>query len=195
MNIDDFKKAKVYNRLSLLDHGLTLADKTGFFLEFGVYHGNTLKYMSKSHPTLQFYGFDSFEGLPEAWVRSENSVYNPGHFTLRYVPRINNNVKLIKGFFDSSLPIWIEENLHTNSFISFIHIDSDLYSSAKTVLTELNDYIKPGTIIVFDELCDWKESGVYQKWEEGEWRALTEWGRNYEVIGRGNNFEGAINVC
>ena len=44
-----------------------------------------------------------------------------------------------------------------------------LYSSCATILTELNDQIKPGTIILFDELTN------YLNWEEGEWKALQEW--------------------
>lgn len=35
-----------------------------------------------------------------------------------------------------------------------INIDSDLYSSAKLVLSALRDYIRVGTYLYFDEFCD-----------------------------------------
>jgi len=36
----------------------------------------------------------------------------------------------------------------------WIHIDGDLYSSAIQVLALLNPYIRPGAVIVFDEIED-----------------------------------------
>ena len=196
LNFHKFINSKKHDRLSLLAHSLSLAPENGWFMEFGVFKGTSLNYMSKLYPDRIFYGFDSFDGLPEEWIRSDKSTYSKGHFSTR-IPKMNSNVKLIEGFFDTSLPKWLEEHAHQN--VSFLHIDSDLYSSAKTILSELNAYIKSGTIIVFDELCDWKESGVYPKWKEGEWLALSEWtedyNRHFEIIGRGENYEGAINVC
>jgi len=196
---DRFNGTEEYNRLGLLKHSLSLAQTNGWFLEFGVYKGTSLKYMSDLYPDRIFHGFDSFEGLPEDWNRSDTSTYKKGHFSVSSIPKMNSNAKLIKGFFDASLPKWIEANKNKDQFVSFLHIDSDLYSSAKTILTELNKYIKAGTIIVFDELCDWKETNIYPKWERGEWLALSEWvrdyNRSYEVIGRERTFGGAINVC
>lgn len=201
--IEKFKTAKEYNnREALIAHCLSLAKKNGFFLEFGVFKGTSINFMSKQCPHQIFYGFDSFEGLPEDWVKSDiksvNSTRPKGHFSLPELPKVNSNVRLIKGFFDESLPRWIKANLTRESTMSFLHIDSDLYSSAKTILTELNDYIKPGTIIAFDELCDWQNSKIYPNWRDGEWKALNEWveeyGRKYEVVGRAREYEGAINV-
>ncbi|WP_425262729.1 TylF/MycF/NovP-related O-methyltransferase [Paenibacillus thermotolerans] len=44
---------------------------------------------------------------------------------------------------------------HHNEKIAFINIDSDLYSSAKTILTVLNERIVNGTILYFDEITGW----------------------------------------
>jgi hypothetical protein len=105
------------------------------------------------------------------------------------------NVTLVKGMFENSLPRWLSSNPDSTSFL---HIDSDLYSSAKCILDNLNDRIAPGAVIVFDELGDWMDSGVYPNWREGEWRALCEWldekNRRIGVLGRGPKFSAGIMV-
>ena len=71
------------------------------------------------------------------------------------MPIVNQNVTLIKGFFDKTINEWKsslnKEQLKKNKkFISYLHIDGDLYSSAIDVLFGLDEFIKPGTIIRFD---------------------------------------------
>ncbi len=48
----------------VLKHCLGLVDTTGIALEFGVAGGATLNLIAQRMPVV---GFDSFEGLPEAW--------------------------------------------------------------------------------------------------------------------------------
>ena len=66
--------------------------------------------------------------------------------------------------------------------IALLHVDSDLYSSAVTVLTLLEKQIVPGTVIVFDEYMN------YPGWQLDEFRAWQEFVRandvQYEYIGR-----------
>jgi len=157
----------------------------GLWLEFGVYRGRTIMAISRNTSNL-VYGFDSFEGLPEFWD-SDNprGVYslngdvpmgaicgsnddNPGMYdssptiTMQPWPM---NVRLIKGLFEESLPIFLEKHPEQ---AAFINIDSDLYSSAKTILNLLKERIKPGTIITFDEICD------YPTYREHEIKAFAE---------------------
>lgn len=197
MNINDFRVIEPLNRTNLLRKSLSLSSSTGWFMEFGTYKGYSINMMANWYPDQTFYGFDSLVGLPEAWERSDTSTYDKGHFQTPK-PHFNHNVDFVFGYFHESLPSWLEENAKDDSFVSFLHIDSDLYSSAKTVLTLLNDYINTGTVIVFDELCDWQDSGIYPKWKDGEWKALCEWieeyDRSYEIIGRGIQYEAAIQV-
>lgn len=93
-----------------------------------------------------------------------------------------DGVVLVKGWFSDTVPKWLSE---TEGEIAFIHIDSDLYESAKEILALLNERIVPGTVIVFDELCDFDQT--YPNWKQGEWKALLEWldtGRQVSPIGR-----------
>ena len=88
------------------------------------------------------------------------------------MPKFSSNVKLYKGWFEDTIDPWKEQN---NDWIAYLHIDSDLYSSAKTVLTKLNDRIVPGTLIVFDELINFRLMQKMNTWSQHEWKALMEW--------------------
>jgi hypothetical protein len=195
INIELFKyfPTQYRDRLSLLRKCLLKADKKGYALEFGVYKGESISFLARSTPDRQWFGFDSFVGLPEAWVRSEASTYNVGHFALDALPEVPANVTLVAGMFEDSLPGWV---LSHSGDVAFLHIDADLYSSAKYILNTLNDRLKPGAIIVFDELGDWNGSGVYANWQDGEWRALCEWlaekDRSIGILGRGPAYSAGV---
>jgi len=71
--------------------------------------------------------------------------------------------------------------------IGFLHIDSDLYSSAKTIFELLEPRLKPGAVIVFDEYFNFTE------WQECEYKAFMEFlgktGLSFEFIGYNRNEE------
>lgn len=170
----------------------------GDILEFGVYQGNTINVIAERFPEKVIYGFDSFEGLPEDWNISYKEKYNKhkkGYFSVDQMPQVRSNVHLVKGFFDTSLPKWLEKtSLQT---ISILHVDSDLYSSAKIVFDNLNKYIVPGTIIIFDEFYPWGRKR-YETWAEHEYKALCEWvdtyKREFEVLYRNNHQQCSIRI-
>lgn len=119
------------------------------WLEFGVASGKTINYISK-FTNDKIYGFDSFEGLPEKWREG----YDKACFSTNGIlPKVNDNVVLIKGLFDEVLEEFLEVQ---NKKISFIHIDCDLYSSTKYILNTCKKYIDKDCIIVFDELVNYK---------------------------------------
>lgn len=185
----------VLGRLLQLQAAFKRSPSTGFALEFGVFTGGSLRNLAVGNKNSRFIDFDSFKGLPEAWYRSETSIYPAGHFKLKSLPLMPSNVSLIEGFIEDTLPPWLEKN---PGKVSFVHIDVDLYSTAKFVLMALSDRLEEGAVIVFDELCDWKEQGIYPLWREGEWKALQEWleanGFCYRILSRGERFEAAIQV-
>ena len=159
----------------LLSYALKQIKNDGVYLEFGVFKGKSINHIAKNVPNKTIYGFDSFEGLPEAW----DSLHLKSHFKMNKLPEVRNNVKLIKGFFDKSLPKFMSENGDFKT--AFIHCDSDLYSSAKTMFECLKHTIQSGTIIVFDEYFN------YPNWENGEYKAFQEFinenGLKYKYIG------------
>lgn len=162
------------NKYELLTFALSKVSLDGLFLEFGVYSGNTINHISKEKPYCKIYGFDSFEGLPESW----RSGFEKGKFTKENLPEVNSNVTLIKGWFDQTLPSFVNEH---SEQIAFLHVDCDLYSSTKTVFNTLNNRIKSGTVIVFDEYFN------YPNWQNHEYKAFQEFikdsGLEYEYIG------------
>jgi len=133
----------------------------GLYLEFGVYKGQTINFIAKQVPQTVF-GFDSFEGLPEFW----RDGFDKGTFALNKLPKVEENVVLVKGYFDQSLPDFLLK--YESEPIAYLHIDCDLYSSTKTLFEHLKSNIVPGTVIVFDEYFN------FPGWEEDEFRAFKE---------------------
>ena len=157
--------------------------------EFGVYTGGTAKFWLEHLPIdKKIYLFDSFEGLPEEWADSKRILVSPvgtfakdvdgiaigdshreynGTPVMIDPPDFNDSRAVLQiGWFEDTVPIFVEN--YKEESLSFIHIDSDLYSSAKLVLNELKDLITPETVIVFDELC-----GTLRQ-QEHEYKAFEE---------------------
>ena len=147
----------------LIEFSLSEVKIDGYYLEFGVFTGGTIRYMAKRVGDRTIHGFDSFEGLPEAWsgFNLGGSAFDTGG----RLPKVPKNVELYKGWFENSLPPWLKN--HEGS-VAFIHIDCDLYSSTRTILTLLADRIVPGTVILFDEYFN------YPNWERHEYKAFQE---------------------
>ena len=146
----------------------------GLVLEFGVATGRTLNHFARVLPDNVVHGFDSFEGLPENWT----SRMPKGFFARSSLPRVRSNCQLWKGWFNNTLPNFVKSH---QSPIALLHIDSDLYSSAVTILQELRKQIVPGTVIIFDEYLN------YPGWQLDEFKAWQEFVANqkiqYEYIG------------
>lgn len=152
-------------------------------LEFGVASGNTLVQIVETLPKNKYeiFGFDSWLGLPENWIHGKELHHHKGLFSTNgIIPaqvknlEDQNKVKIFKGWFDDTLP----EYLKVAKNIALLHIDSDIYSSARTVLYGLKDYIKSGTIIVFDEWSYVFENSIKQ---DAEQKAFYEWVKDFNV--------------
>jgi len=160
------------SRLQLLNYALSRICLDGLCAEFGVHEGDSINYLAKRLPMI--YGFDSFEGLKEDW----KGVFAKGHFDRKgKLPRVAKNVRLVKGWFDESLPGFLEQ--HPGPF-AFVHIDCDTYEATNTVLTLLGPRFVPGTVLVFDEYIG------YRRWELGEFKAWKDYvdrtGTEYEYL-------------
>ena len=173
--IEHMRQARNFGgQLPLLEFALAQCGVEGMVLEFGVYQGHTLKAIARADHRVA-HGFDSFKGLPEDWTHFQRK----GRFALDGVPQLaERNIELHVGWFADTLPGFLASH---GGPARFVHIDSDLYSSAVTVLEGLRERIVPGTIILFDEYIN------YPGWEQDEFRAFQEFvarhGVTYEYIG------------
>lgn len=153
-----------------LEHALALAPADGMALEFGVFSGQTLKIIREARDGCEVYGFDSFQGLPEDW----RSGFPAGTFRVDGLPEVPG-AELVVGWFDDTLPGFLAE--HPGP-VAFLHIDGDLYSSARTVLDHVGSRLRPGSVVIFDEYFN------YPGWQQHEYRAWQEF-----VVKSGIRFE------
>jgi hypothetical protein len=174
----EMKNAMIFSeREQLWDYCMKWANQTGLNLEFGVYKGASINYFSSKEKGLKFFGFDSFEGLQEDWVGTDNVA---GYFSVNgKLPKVNENVTLIAGWFETTLPIFLASNPEK---IRILHLDSDTYESTLFVLQTTLNRLTEGTIIIFDEFLG------YHGWENGEYRAWHDFLNetnfiNFEFIG------------
>lgn len=146
--------------IETLRYALSQAPTGGMALEFGVATGDSLQIIAEARRGSEVYGFDSFEGLPEAWLNGMPA----GTFAQEQLPEVPG-ADLVVGWFDDTLPQFLDE--HPGP-VDFVHVDSDLYSSAKTVLELVGPRLRPGSIVHFDEFYN------YPGWERHEFRAWNE---------------------
>jgi hypothetical protein len=152
-----------YTSRQVLAHALSEMRLGGLIVEFGVFKGGTIRYVVQKFPVRTVHGFDSFEGLPVAW---EGTGHEKGAFHAGgKLPGVPRNVRLHKGLFDDTLPIWARENQDP---IAFVHVDCDLYESTVTILNILGSRLVPGVVIVFDDYFG------YPRWQHGEHKSFQE---------------------
>jgi hypothetical protein len=141
----------------------------GLYLEFGVHSGRTITHLARTNPNRTIHGFDSFDGLPEPWTGYSLAK---GAFRRGGPPAVPDNVRLHVGWFADTLPGFVASH---DGPVAFLHVDSDLYSSAVTVLDALADRIEPGTVIVFNEYFN------YPNWQRHEFKAFQEFCAAHDV--------------
>lgn len=145
------------------------------FLEFGVFQGASLRTWSTLNHNLEtrYWGFDSFEGLPEDWHDGKEK----GTFsTSGKEPTIDDpRVRFVVGWFQDTLPSFLASYAPRNRLV--VHNDSDLYSSTLYCLTIMDSVLRAGTIVIFDDFYD----SLHQ------YRALTDYCsaylRSFRIIG------------
>lgn len=131
-------------------------DIEGDVVECGVGKGRTFQMLAilSEAQNKSLWGFDSFEGFPEP-TSEDRSSRNPqkgewkkislkdvydGLSLLKLSSEYLPKIKVIKGFFDESLPRAINDI----NKISLLHLDVDLYQSYKTCLKYLFSKVAMG---------------------------------------------------
>lgn len=167
----DYRKRKL---LYAFSHDAVVRDAPIDFFEFGVFAGDSFTQWMQvnQHPESRFFGFDSFEGLPEDW-HSGNKC--KGHFSTNgTTPEIcDPRGSFIKGFFNQSMRPFLETYEPQNRLV--MHIDADLCSSSLYALMTMDPFIKRGTLIVFDDFGPADEFAAlyhYSKSCSREWKVV-----------------------
>lgn len=174
-----FKPKARYSMYEYLVKIENLNDIPISYLEFGVAYGHSFRWWVENvtNPDSLFFGFDTFEGLPEDWHLFKRGEMSPDG----RIPTIDDpRVRFIKGLFQDTLISFL--NGFSNDKCKVINMDADLYSSTLFTLACLAPYLKQGDIIIFDEF------GVPLH----EFKAFTEFVSSfyikYEVIAAVNNY-------
>ncbi len=125
-----------------------LDNKAFDYIELGVAAGHSFKWWvdNSKHSNARFFGFDTFEGLPEDW----------GTFSRRdmaaSVPFMDDmRVKFFKGLFQDTIPGFLTDYGKQENNLKVIHFDADLFSSTLFALTSIAPYLRKGDILIFDE--------------------------------------------
>lgn len=107
------------------------------YLEFGVWRGESIRVIAQLRPSpnARFYGFDSFEGLPEDWRGTPAARFDVGG----KVPVIDDSrVQFVKGWFRDTLPPMLDQlERESAGRAVVVNFDADLYSSTLFLLFAL----------------------------------------------------------
>ncbi len=149
------------------------------YLEFGVAGGESFNWFMQQNinANSRFYGFDTFDGLPEDW-----GPFKKGAFTNNNVlPTIKDDRgKFFKGLFQQTVPAFLNEL--DNSKRNVLMMDADLWSATLYALTTLAPCLKKGDIIFFDEfVVPTHEYKAYLDFVESHYI-------NLELIAAANNY-------
>lgn len=147
------------------------------YLEFGVSGGHSFAWWVKAniHPSSCFYGFDTFEGLPEDW-----GGFKQGAMSAQVPVVDDSRVTFYKGLFQETLPVFVSKLDQEQRKV--IMMDADLYTSTLFVLTTLAPYLKKGDIILFDQFnVPMHEFLAFQNF-------VSSYYLKFELIGAANNY-------
>lgn len=135
-----------------------LMNPEGWAIEFGVFSGYSLAIIAARMPVI---GLDSFQGLPEDWREGfPKGKFNVGDKPLPHV----HNAMIVPGWFSNTIPTLRYRGM---PHFGLVHIDCDLFKSAREALEGVRHNIGPGTYVVFDEYHGYPDSEHH---EEKAWR-------------------------
>lgn len=149
------------------------------YFEFGVSGGYSFRWWLANNKNAgsKFYGFDTFEGLPESYGSFEKGSMAAALESLNIT---DTRASFYKGLFQDTLVPFLEN--YKNERRKLIHMDADLFSATIFSLSQLYRFLKDGDILMFDEFA-------VPKHEFMAFKIFTEsFYINYEVIGAANNY-------
>ena len=170
------RRIELYKAISKQE---SLADQPIDYIEFGVCGGLSFKWWLEhnANPDSKFYGFDTFEGLPEAF-----GPFGKGSMAvaLESLDIHDPRARFYKGLFQDTLVPFLDQ--YKNGRKKLIHLDADIFSATIFSLSQLYRFLNDGDILLFDEFA-------VPKHEFMAFKIFTEsFYVNYEVIGAANNY-------
>ena len=137
---------------------------------------------------MRFIAFDSFQGLPSLEDQDlGTNDFDEGMYACS-LDQFQKNIAgaglpeektlAVQGWFKDTCISQTAEKFQLNK-ASIIWLDADLYSSTKSVLDFITDFLQDGTIIIFDDWFSFKGSPYY-----GVQKAFYEWSSQPVVADR-----------
>lgn len=127
----------------------TIGDVPVLYLEFGVAGGKSMRAMAErfTHAKSRFFGFDSFEGIPEGWTHHPRASFSMKGKAPVFTDK---RIQPVQGWFQDSVPGFLKA-LETKPEVPvLVHYDADLYSSTLFLLCTLWPHF-PDYYFLFDE--------------------------------------------
>ena len=155
----------------------------GDYFEFGLYRGasfsaaQTLARRYGLASEMRFFGFDSFQGLPEPAGVDVSAEFRKGDYacsrakvtaTLERRGVDWERIHLVEGWYEQSLTAKLKSTLVPGR-VAIALVDCDLYESTVPVLRFLTNLLQEGSILLFDDWNCFDRSD-----QKGERRAFRE---------------------
>lgn len=174
-----------------LDFGVEMAvmnNVWGDYHEFGVFKGRSFKKVAMRFlndlsadqaKDMQFWAYDSFEGLPATEDKYAPAHFSKGAFSAPREEFTGNvvaagvpedKIKIVPGFYDQSLTADLAKEVFKTRKIAMTYIDCDIYESAVPIFDYITHGLQVGSIIVID---DWVRHHCHPN--HGIQRAFHEW--------------------
>ena len=137
----------------------------GDYFEFGLYRGSSFsaaQTLSRRYglaSEMRFFGFDSFQGLPEPAGIDVSGEFRRGDYacsrakvtaTLDKRGADWERIHLVEGWYEQSLTERLKSTLAPGR-VGIALVDCDLYASTVLVLRFLTDLLQDGSILLFDD--------------------------------------------
>ena len=155
-----------------------IQDRVLTVLEFGVFEGYSIQKFAtyNGNEDSRFYGFDSFEGLPEDWEGgSKKGTFN----TNGNIPKTEDRrISFVSGWFQNTLPGFLSSTDITGELL--VHYDADIFSATLFVLLQIDTLKKP-YLAVFDEFTGDEAVAI--------WRYLQISAAGIEFLGSAGNLQ------
>jgi hypothetical protein len=171
--------SKRYNLYEAVSRAEKLDSSAIDYFEFGVCGGHSFKWWLEHNKNAdsKFYGFDTFEGLPEAF-----GPFGKGSMAaaLESLNITDPRAGFYKGLFQDTLVPFLDQ--YRAGRRKLIHLDADLFSATLFSLSQLYRFLREGDILLFDEFAvPVHEFRAFKIFTESFYL-------NYEVIGAANNY-------